>query len=118
MTTDPRTLATTYLESWRTKDFDTMRTVLAGDVTFAGVLGTAKGVEECMAGVIGLGKIMTDIVIHQMVVEGSDVMTWYDLCTVVAPPTPTVNWSRVEDGQITAIRAVFDPRELLAGMAG
>jgi hypothetical protein len=29
----------------------------------------------------------------------------------------TVNWSYVEDGKIKAIRAVFDPRELISGMS-
>jgi SnoaL-like protein len=117
METDPRTLATTYLRAWQERDFGTLRSLLAGDVTFHGTLGTANGADECLAGMRGLAKIISSIAVVRMVVEGPDVMTWYDLHTTVAPPCPTVNWSHVEDGKITAIRAVFDPRELVAGMS-
>ena len=71
----------------------------------------------CLAGLRGLAKVITGIVIQVMVADGPDVMTWYDLHTSVAPPCPTVNWSRIEDGKIQAIRAVFDPRAIVDGMA-
>ena len=48
MSADPRTVASTYFRSWQAKDFDTLRSLLADDVTFRGPLGTADGVEECM----------------------------------------------------------------------
>ncbi|HEY7432474.1 MAG TPA: nuclear transport factor 2 family protein [Streptosporangiaceae bacterium] len=117
MATDPRTLATTYLRSWQQGDFGTLRSLLADDVTFRGTLGTANGADECIEGMKGLAKIISEIAVVQMVAAGPDVMTWYDLHTTVAPPVPTVNWSHVEDGKIKAIRAVFDPRELISGMS-
>lgn len=117
MATDPHTLATTYLRAWKEGDFGTLRSLLADNVTFRGTLGAANGVQECVEGMRGLGKIITDIAVVRMVAAGPDVMTWYDLHTTVAPPCPTVNWSHVEDGKITAIRAVFDPRELIQGMS-
>jgi len=117
MGTDPRTLATTYLRAWQDKDFSTLRSLLADGVTFRGTLGSADGADECLAGMRRLAEIISSIEVTAMVVEGPDVMTWYDLHTTVAPPCPTVNWSHVEDGKITAIRAVFDPRELVAGMS-
>ena len=40
-------------------------------------------------------------------------MTWYDLLTENAPPTPTVNWMHVEGGKIGQIRATFGPRAIL-----
>lgn len=116
MSTDPRTLATTYLRAWKEGDFGVLRSTLAQDVTFRGTLGTADGIDRCLEGMAGLGKIITDIVVVRMVVTGPDVMTWYDLHTSVAPPCPTVNWSHVEGGKIRAIRAVFDPRDLVKGM--
>ena len=112
---DPRTLATRYLEGWKHRDFEAMRSTMADQVTFRGPLGVADGIEECLAGVQGLAEIITDIVVARMVVEGDDVITWYDLHTTVAPPTATANWSHVEDGKIIAIRATFDPRELIKG---
>jgi len=115
MGSDPRALATAYFQSWQERDFASLRSLLADDVTFRGTLGTADGIDTCMEGLTRLATIITDIDIRGMVVEGSDVMTWYELHTSVAPPCPTVNWSHVDAGKIAAIRAVFDPRDLIAG---
>ncbi|MGW6413941.1 hypothetical protein [Streptomyces sp. NPDC055055] len=41
-------------------------------------------------------------------------ITWFDLHTTGAPPTPTANWTHVEDGRLTRIRIAFGPRTLLA----
>jgi ketosteroid isomerase-like protein len=117
MSNDPRTLATTYFRAWQERDFATLRSILAPDVTFRGTLGTADGAEQCVEGMAGLAKVISGIEISAMAVAGADVMTWYELRTTVAPPCPTVNWSHVEDGKITRIRAVFDPRDLLKGMS-
>lgn len=117
MLNDPRTLATTYLTSWKTGDFDTLRSILADDVTFRGVLGATDGIDDTLAGLRGMAAIVTDFQVQAMVVDGDDVMTWYDFHTTVTDPMPTVNWSHVQSGKITAIRAVFDPRPLLAATA-
>jgi hypothetical protein len=113
--TDPRSLATTYFQSWKNKDFDTLRTVLADDATFRGPLGTADSGDECLQGLKGMSQIVTDVVIRKMFVDGPDVLTWFELHTSVAPPAPTANWSHVEDGRISTIRVTFDPRDLVAG---
>ena len=112
---DPRSLATGYFESWVAHDFDRLRTLLADDATFRGPLGTADSGDECVAGLEGMSKMMTGLDITRMVVDGPDVMTWYELLTNGAPPTPTVNWMHVEDGRIRRIRATFDPRAILGG---
>jgi len=59
-----------------------------------------------------MARIITDIVIHKTFVDGPDVLTWFDLHTTIAPPSPTANWSHVEDGKITRIRVTFDARPL------
>jgi limonene-1,2-epoxide hydrolase len=113
-TTDIRTVARTYFDSWRSRDFERIRTVLADDVSFRGVLGSADGADECLAGLRGMAEnIMTDVDIKVMAVDGSDVLTWFDLRTRTTDPIPTVNWSRVENGRITRIRVTFDPRPLI-----
>jgi hypothetical protein len=38
------------------------------------------------------------------------VLTWFDLHTTVAEPSPTANWMRTDAGRITAIRVTFDAR--------
>ncbi|MGY1691700.1 nuclear transport factor 2 family protein [Geodermatophilus sp. SYSU D01105] len=116
MATDPATLAETYFRAWQEGDADALRAVLADDVTFRGPLGTADGVEACLQGLQGLGRVLTGIAVQRRWVDGDDVVTWFDLQTSVAPAAPTVNWSRVRDGRIAAIRVTFDPRELLSGL--
>lgn len=109
-----RTAAETYFESWRTRDFDTLRTVLAPEVEFAGVFGTANGIDDCVAGLKGMAEsIITDLELHARVADGNDVITWFDLITPTTEPIPTANWSHVEDGLITRIRVTFDPRPLV-----
>ncbi|MGM7668996.1 nuclear transport factor 2 family protein [Microbacterium sp. A93] len=106
--------ATIYFDAWRDRDFDLLRTVLADDVEFAGVLGSAHGADECIAGLRGMAEgVMDDLVLHARVVEGQDAMTWFDLVAKNGAVVPTVNWSHVENGLITRIRVTFDPRPLL-----
>ncbi|KIX78525.1 nuclear transport factor 2 family protein [Streptomyces sp. JL4002] len=110
-----RELAETYFTAWEAADFDALRGVLAEDVDFVGPLGKAAGAEEALAGLEGLGQVLERIDVKVRVAEGDEVITWYDLCTSVAPPAPTANWMRVEDGKVTRIRVTFDPGPLLAG---
>jgi ketosteroid isomerase-like protein len=118
MTTDAKTLATSYFDAWKNKDFETLRSLLADDVTFVGSMGTASGADECIQGMAGMAKQMDDIVIHTIVATGPDVITWYDLHMTGVEPMPTANWSHVEDSKITSIRATFDPRPLFGGSKG
>jgi ketosteroid isomerase-like protein len=105
--------AETYFAAWQARDFDRLRSVLADGATFRGPLGTADTGDECLKGLQGMAKMLTGINIIKMFTDGPDVLTWYDLHTADASPTPTANWMHVEDGKITRIRAVFDPRELV-----
>ncbi|MGE5292890.1 MAG: nuclear transport factor 2 family protein [Micromonosporaceae bacterium] len=114
MTENPANVVATYFDSWRTKDFERLRSVLAEDVTFAGPLGTANGADECQKGIEGLSRITTDIVVQKRFADGPDVLTWFDLHTSAAPPCPVANWSHVENGKITRIRVTFDPRPLVS----
>lgn len=109
-----RTAAETYLESWRDKDFARFRTILDDDVEFSGPLAQLSGIDDVVTGMEGLGGITSDVVVQRMVVDGADVITWFDLHTTVAEPTPVANWSHVENGRITRIRVTFDPRGLVS----
>jgi ketosteroid isomerase-like protein len=108
--TSPRELATTYFRAWKEHDWPALRAVLADDATFRGPLGTADDGDACLRGLQGMSRIVTDIVIQKMCADDSDVITWYDLHTTVAPPAPTANWSHVADGRIAVVRATFDAR--------
>lgn len=109
-TPDPAQVAATYFRAWKDKDFDTLRSVLADDATFRGPLGTADDAESCMQDLNGMAQIITDIVTQHMFVDGTDVLTWFDLHTTIAAPCPTASWSHIENGKITTIRVTFDAR--------
>jgi len=111
---DTRRAATIYFDAWRERDFGLLRTVLAEDVQFSGVFGDADGVEDCIAGLEGMAdSVMETLRLTRRIVEGPDAMSWFDLVARNGAIVPTVNWSHVEDGLITRIRVVFDPRPLL-----
>ena len=114
-TNTPLELAARYFAAWQARDEPALTDILAEDVTFQGSLGTANGRRECIDGKLGMLAIVTGIDVQARVADDTDVITWYDLHTSVAPPVQTANWSHVEDGRITRIRAAFDPREILAG---
>jgi hypothetical protein len=112
MTQTLESVAQSYFRAWKEKDFATLRSLLDDGATFRGPLGSADSAEECVQGLMGMSQIVTDIVIQKIFVDEADVLTWYELHTSAAPPMPTANWSHIEGGKITAIRATFDPRPL------
>jgi hypothetical protein len=109
---DPRVVAEAYFSAWLEHDWERLRGLLADDVSFRGPLASIDGADGCVDGMRGLARILTGIEVHKRFVDGPDVLTWFDLHTSVAPPAPTANWSRVDDGRITRIRVTFDPRPL------
>lgn len=112
MTDAPADVAAAYFDAWQRGDFETLRSILADDATFVGPLGRAGNADECVAGLERMAHILTGIVIHKTFVDGGDVITWFDLHTAGTGPLPAVNWRHVENGKITSIRVVFDPRPL------
>jgi ketosteroid isomerase-like protein len=105
---------TRYFETWNARDFDAFQELLAESVTFRGPLGSADGPAECRAGVEGMSRgLDARVQIVTMLGDRDEVITWFDLHTKAAPPIPVANYARVEDGKVSAIRAAFDPRQLL-----
>jgi ketosteroid isomerase-like protein len=113
--TDGATIAATYFDAWRERDFARLRSVLADDVDFAGPLGQVKGGDDCLRGLQGLSQILTGIDIRKVFIDGPDVLTWYDMSTSGAETVAVANWMHVEDGKITRIRVAFDARGLSGG---
>jgi len=112
MTEDAAKVVATYFDAWKANDFATLRSVLAEGVDFVGPLGRADNADVYREGIERLSQIKTGIVVRKTFVDGPDVLTWFDLHTKVAPPTPVANWSHVEDGKITRVRVTFDARPL------
>ena len=83
-------IAQTYFDARRSRDVDRLRSILADDVSFRGPLGTTDGADATIAGLRGMAEnVMRDIDISLMAVDGSDVLTWYDLHTSTTEPLPT-----------------------------
>ena len=112
MADDAAKVAAAYFDAWKINDFDTMRSLVHDDITFAGPLAQLEGAEDYMEGIKGMSRIKSDIVIRKTFVDGPAVLTWYDLHTTVASSVPVANWLHIEDGKITSLRVAFDAREL------
>jgi len=112
MADDAANVATIYFDAWKVKDFDTMRSLVAQDVSFEGPLATLVGAEDYIKGIQGLSQVISEIVIRKTFIDGQDVLTWYEMHTTVASPVAVANWLHVEEGKITALRVAFDAREL------
>lgn len=110
-----RELASAYFAAWRARDAKALRALLAEDVAFEGPLGRASGVADYASSMERLFALTTGIDVKKLLVDDEDALTWFELRTTVAPPAPVVNWTHVEGGKIVRVRAVFDPRPLLAG---
>lgn len=115
MTADAQTLAATYFEAWRAQDPELLRPALAEDVQFDGPLAQVSGADAYVESIAGLYGITTELVIHKVLADDSDAITWFDLHTSVAPPVPVANWCHARDGKIAQVRVAFDPRGLVSG---
>ena len=109
----PKETMQRYFETWNAHDFDAFEARLAGDITFAGPLGTATGPADCRRGIEGLAAMMDEARVIAMLADGPDVITWFELRTPDADPVPVANWAQVEGGRVRRVRVTFDPRPLL-----
>ncbi len=114
MATDARSVVETYFNAWKNDDFAQMRSMLDDKLDFAGPIDRFDTADAYQLAIRGLSQMKTDIVVHKTFVDGSDVVTWYDLHTRVAPPAAVAEWSHVEAGKITMVRVVFDARPFAA----
>jgi hypothetical protein len=105
-----------YFEAWKARDFDKMRSLLDDDLDFVGPLDQFSNADDYHKAIEGLSQAMTDIVVQKTFVDGPNVLTWYDLHTSLAPPAPVADWSRVQNGKISMVRVVFDPRKFTAAL--
>jgi SnoaL-like domain len=114
MANETARIAATYFDAWKANDLERLRSVLADDVEFSSPLAHLDSADECIEGIRELAEVTTDIVVNRRVVDGEDILTFFDLHTATTEPVPITNWSHVEDGKITQIRVAFNPRPALA----
>jgi hypothetical protein len=111
-TRQPEVIATAYFDAWKARDFATFRFLLADKVEFIGPLAHLHTADDCVRGIEGMSEMITDIVVHTILADATDAITWFDLHARGGIVLPTANWSHVENGKITRIRVAFDPRPL------
>jgi ketosteroid isomerase-like protein len=109
---DAEAVVTKCLGAWTSGDFATARSLLRDDVSFDGPLGANQGVEDYVAQLEGLSKIVRGAEQKKVIVDGDDVCVLYDLLTISAGPLPTSSWYHIADGKIDAVRTYFDTRLL------
>ncbi len=93
-------------------DVDTLRSILAPDVTFAGPLAEASGVEECIAGLVEMSRTIVTNEVLVRLSDNKDALIWSAVMTASAPPIQAATWLHIRDDRITMIRTVFDPGRL------
>ena len=109
MAQSPRETVEAYLDAWTGNDFDGMRGLLRDDLRFSGPIDEFSAADPLIEALRGLSQIKQGIEVQRTWEDGADVLVWYMLSTVVAPPTPIAEWYRVgDDGLISDIRVVFD----------
>ena len=53
MTDNPGKIAETYFDAWKVQDFDTLRSILADDVTFDGPMAQLDNADDALKGLRG-----------------------------------------------------------------
>jgi hypothetical protein len=74
------------------------RRSLHDEVAFDGALGSTRGVEETIAGLSRMFGMTEQVDVLHRWIDGSDVLTWFELRTETAGPLAIVNWSHIEGG--------------------
>jgi hypothetical protein len=111
--TDARSVATRCLEAWSSGDLETTAALLHENVTFTGPLGVTQGRDAYLSGIRQFAQLVKGVDLRHVFAEGGDVCVIYELSTETAGAIPTAGWYQVSDGQVTAVRAFFDPRPLV-----
>lgn len=100
-------LARTFTEASSAGDADTLRVLLADDVTFTGPVASTSGVEETVDGLVEMSRIAGSQRVKVQLIDDENVLTWADVSTP-GRTTPTATWLKVANGRITAIETVFN----------
>lgn len=112
----PETTATTakevvmgFLNAMNHFNYSAAREYVAGNLIFRGVMGTRDGADVYFE---DMEKMRFRYHIKKIIAEDNDVSVLYDI-EMQGHTIPTSGWYEVEDGKISIIRVLFDPRPLL-----
>ena len=105
---NPKAVATAYIEAVGRHDFSHVATLLHPDVKFESPARHLTGATEYVTALRKLAPIITRNEIKSVIAEGNDVCVVYDFITDTSVgAVPSVEWLTVEDGRIRNVRLVF-----------
>lgn len=109
-TTDSKEVVLHFLDALNSEDFDTVKTLLADDMTFDGVMGKRDGAD---AYVDDMRKMKFKYELIKAFSDGHDVCVLYNINMGKGDPIYSAGWYTVKYGKIKTFKVVFDPRPLL-----
>jgi hypothetical protein len=109
MTSNPKELILNFIKLINEERFDEARNLADENMTFKGVLGSRDGADAYFNDMKNM-KLKYKII--KAFEEGNDVCVLYDL-DISGLTIFGCGWYQVEQGKVTAIKVVFDPRPVL-----
>jgi limonene-1,2-epoxide hydrolase len=107
---NPRELVLAYLQALNDENFDLARRYVSDEMEFTGALASRQGADAVFA---DLERMRLKYDIKKVFVDANDVCVFYDV-TLSGVTVFTCGWYKVEDGQISSLKVVFDPRPVPA----
>jgi predicted ester cyclase len=98
-----------FVDALNGEDFKTAGTYLAKNMTFKGVLGSRDGAEAYMK---DMEHMKLKYTVKKTIADTDDVCLIYDL-NISGISLLSYGWYHLEDGKISSLNVMFDPRPLL-----
>jgi SnoaL-like protein len=111
---DAKSVAGECLKAWTDGDFDTARSLIDEEITFAGPFGTAQGADAYLEGLRRFrDRGVETAEVQRAFQDGDEACLIYNLVTNTPAGTiPSAGWYQLRDGRIVSVRAFFDARPL------
>jgi ketosteroid isomerase-like protein len=105
---DPETVARSYLAAVGNKDLNAVAALLAPDITFVGPAMSLRGSQHVLAALRHIGAIHVGNEIKRVFVADDEVCVIYDFVTDTMGSVATIEWLRIEAGQIRSVNLYYD----------
>jgi hypothetical protein len=106
---DPKTIATLYLDAMSRRDFRSFERMLSQDVLFTGPAGTLTGAQPVAGAYKRLSSVLVRNDLKRLFMDGNEACVIYDFVTdTPAGAVATVEWLKIGQGKIHSIWLVTD----------
>ena len=100
---------TAFLAALNHHQYDKARSYVNDNMTFMGVLGARNGADAYFD---DMERMRFEYEIHKVFAEEDEACVLYDV-TMSGKKVFCCGWYRLQDGKISSLRVVFDPRPVL-----